>query len=264
MFLKVANNARPGIRACTRRYANQHHAMDDQMTDSTQDVRIIVADDHPLILFAVTEALGSAPPFKVVATARSGKELLATLETQPCELVVTDFSMTAMQADDDGLPLIQRLRYLYPELPLVVFTMLTNGGILHRMTQMGVAGIVSKEDSVNALVDICANALTRKRAVLSPGVTERLARASLTANAFHSGHPLSPHEFEVARLYGLGISVTEIAQRLNRSVTTVATQKRAAMRKLHIETNADLVRFVTDVMLSGRSDVSRPLEAETA
>ncbi|WP_246279108.1 response regulator transcription factor [Paraburkholderia ultramafica] len=223
-----------------------------------------MADDHPLILFAVTEALKIAPPLKVVAAVRSGKELLATLETQPCELVVTDFSMQPTQADDDGLPLIQRLRHLHPDLPVVVFTMLTNGSILHRITQMGVAGIASKQDSVTTLVNICADALTGKRTVLSLEVTKRLTRANITADAFHSRQPLSPHEFEVARLYGLGISVTEIAQRLNRSVTTVATQKRAAMRKLHIETNADLVRFVTDVMLSRASDISQPMEAEMA
>lgn len=264
MFPKITNDARPGIRICSTPHSIQCPATNDRTTDSSQGMRVVVADDHPLILFAVTEALKSAPPLKVVAAARSGKELLATLETQPCELVITDFSMPPTRAEDDGLPLIQSLRHLHPELPVVVFTMLTNGGILHRMTQIGVAGIASKDDSVDTLVDICVNALTGKQMVLSPGITKRLARTSLTADAFHRSHPLSPHEFEVVRLYGLGISVTEIGRRLNRSVTTVATQKRAAMRKLHIETNADLVRFVTDVMLSGSCEISQPSEADAA
>lgn len=264
MLSKIANDARPGIRAGSKQPAIQYHAAADQTTDSNRHRRIVVADDHPLILFAVTEALGSAPPLKVVAAARSGKELLATLETQPCELVVTDFSMQPAQTDDDGLPLLRRLRHRHPGLPVVVFTMLTNGGILHRITQMGVAGIASKDDTVNTLVDICANALNGQQTVLSPAVTKRLERTSLTADAFHRRHSLSPHEFEVVRLYGLGVTLTEIAQRMERSVTTVATQKRAAMRKLHIETNADLIRFVSDVMLVGPGDISPPVEAVTA
>jgi two-component system capsular synthesis response regulator RcsB len=264
MLPENTNEARPGIRAGSTRHPDQPHAPVDRIADSKPDVRIIVADDHPLILFAVAEALKVVPPLtcKIVAAVRSGRELLATLETQPCELVVTDFSMDPTQADD-GLPFILHLRHRFPDLPVVVFTMLTNGGILQEILQMGVAGIASKDDSVDALTQVCASALRGEWPALSPGIRKRVACQSAAGSVLRGRRPLSPGELEVVRLYGLGVSVTAISRQLKRSVTTVATQKRIAMRKLHVKTNADLVRFVTEVMLSGLNDTPRRLEGES-
>jgi two-component system capsular synthesis response regulator RcsB len=264
MFLKITHEAPYGIRACSAGDATPPPEAVDRMTDSTRDLRIIVADDHPLILFAVSDALRIAPTLKIVATARSGAELLGTLDTRPCDLVITDFSMQPTQPHNDGLPLIMHLRERYPALPVVVFTMLTNGGILQQMMQLGVAGIAAKDESVDALIQVCTNALSGRRPALSPGMTKRLASRTAAGNVLRGKQPLSPCELEVARLYGLGVSVTEIARQLKRSVTTVATQKRIAMRKLHIETNADLVRFVTDVLLSGLGDMSPRRETSAA
>lgn len=264
MFPKITHTAPSGMRVCSSQLDTPHDVAVERTTHSTQDVRIVVADDHPLILYAVSNAVAVAPQFKIVATVRSGRELLATLETQPCELVITDFSMQATQADDDGLPLIQCLRQRYPDLPVVVFTMLTNGGILQRMAQMGVAGIAAKDESVGALLQVCTNALHSRQPALSPGMAKRLASRSTAGDPLRGKPALSPSELEVARLYGLGVSVTEIARRLKRSVTTVATQKRTAMRKLHIETNADLVRFVTDVLLSGLGEMTPRLQTGNA
>jgi two-component system capsular synthesis response regulator RcsB len=60
---------------------------------------------------------------------------------------------------------------------------------------------------------------------------------------------LSARELEVVRLYASGMSLTEIAQQEKRSITTVATQKISAMRKLKIATNTDLIKYAYDVGL---------------
>jgi two-component system capsular synthesis response regulator RcsB len=221
------------------------------MSNLVPSLRIVVADDHPVVLDAVSDAFEKEMPrFRVVATAQSGSELLAVLKQVPCDLVVTDFTMKQNPTDEDGLRMIDRIKRLYPNLPVVVFTMLTNGGILHRMIQMGVAGIVGKDESMSVLVQTCVRAHSEKESVLSAGIAARLAREGTTIETFRETQPLSPRELEVVRLYALGLSVTDIARRLNRSVPTVATQKRAAMRKLHVDTNADLVRFAADLGLS--------------
>ena len=249
MFLNITHLTPPGNQASARPCAVRRDPTADRTTDSTRDVRIIVADDHPLILLAVTEALATAPPLKIVAAVKSGKQLLAALETQRCDLVVTDFSMQQTPTDDDGLSLIRGLRSLYPELPVIVFTMLTNGAILQQIKQLGVAGIACKDESVSALVEVCTSPLLGKQTVLSPGIAQRIERESI-AGACHGMQPLSAEELEVARLYGLGNSVREIARRLNLSVAAVVAQKRAAMRKLRIGTSAELIRFVKNGMVS--------------
>lgn len=145
--------------------------------------------------------------------------------------------------DEDGLRLVSRLRRLYPDTPVIVFTMVTNGGILHQLAQLGVAGLVGKDEPIPALGEVCRRALAEPGTALSARIAERLAREGSTVDEFQRTQPLSPRELEVVRLFALGLSVTEISKRLNRSVTTIATQKRAAMRKLHLESNAELIRY---------------------
>lgn len=63
------------------------------MTNATQTLRIVVADDHPLVLTAISDYLTQAPGCTVVGTADSGARLLDLLRRTPCDLLVTDFSM---------------------------------------------------------------------------------------------------------------------------------------------------------------------------
>jgi len=213
------------------------------MTNATQEVRIVVADDHPVVLTAISDYLDSLPGFRVVAKAASGAGLIDALRDAGCELIITDFSMQGDVDDEDGLRLVCRLRRLYPDTPVIVFTMVTNGGILHQLAQLGVAGLVGKDEPIPALGEVCRRALAEPGTALSARIAERLAREGSTVDEFQRTQPLSPRELEVVRLFALGLSVTEIAKRLNRSVTTIATQKRAAMRKLHLESNAELIRY---------------------
>ncbi|CAG9217527.1 DNA-binding response regulator [Paraburkholderia tropica] len=216
------------------------------MTNAKQTLRIVVADDHPLVLTAISDYLTRTPGCTVVGTADSGAHLLDVLRRTPCDLLVTDFSMQGELQDEDGLRLIARLRRLYPDLPVVVFTMLTNVGILHELAELGVAGLVGKDEPIPVLAEVCQRALAEPGTTLSARVAERLAPGNADAAEFRRSHPLSPRELEVVRLFALGLNVTEISQRLNRSVTTVATQKRAAMRKLNLDSNADLIRYASE------------------
>ncbi len=57
------------------------------------------------------------------------------------------------------------------------------------------------------------------------------------------GLPLTKKELEIIRLFAAGLTLTEIAGRFNRAISTVATQKSAAMRKLRLKTHADVIRY---------------------
>ncbi|WP_321790036.1 response regulator transcription factor [Burkholderia pyrrocinia] len=210
-----------------------------------QAIRVVVADDHPITRLAIIRAIDALPGFKVAASASSGHELLQVLGTQACDLIVTDFTMQQSEPDEDGLRLIARLRRLYESVPVVVFTMLTNSGALHQLCQMGVAGLVGKDEDLSALEKTCTRALGPNRPYLSSGMAARLAETGeLTVGVRPS--VLSPKELEIVRQFARGTSLTDIARQLNRSITTVSTQKRSAMRKLRVTTNADLVAYARE------------------
>jgi two-component system capsular synthesis response regulator RcsB len=209
-------------------------------------IQVLLADDHAVVRAALTHTLNANPVFEVVAAAKSGSELLEMLTKVGCGLIVTDFTMQTFAADEDGLRLVVQLRRRYPSIPVVIFTMLTNGGILQQLCQLGVASIVGKDEDLDVVERACLEALSETRTFLSPGITCRLAQEGNTEEAFRDARDLSPKELEVVRLFALGWSVTQIAQQLHRSVSTVATQKGSAMRKLHVDTNANLVKYAQE------------------
>jgi len=212
---------------------------------------VIVADDHPIVRMAMKQLLDSLPGMTVSSAVASGRELLATLEHASVDLIVTDYSMQQANPDEDGLRLIARLTRLYPAIPVVVFTMVTNGAVLHQLCRLGAAGVVGKGEDIAVLGQVCRRVLAGdSRPVLSPGVAARLVEASGEPLAAASAPKLTPKELEVVRLFASGSSLTDIAQQLNRSLTTVATQKRSAMRKLRVASNADLVAYARDRGLS--------------
>jgi len=182
------------------------------------------------------------PDLCVAASAASGAELLDALRANPHQLVITDLAMHGTQSDHDGLHLIAQLKRLYPAVPVIVFTMLTNRDVLLELDRMNVAGIVSKADNLVAFIQALRDVALQGTPYRSPTVRAILAQPAVEQPGA-SASLLSAKEIEVLRLYGLGLSLTEIAARFNRSVSTVATQKAHAMRKLGIRTHAEVIRY---------------------
>ncbi|TDV23830.1 LuxR family two component transcriptional regulator [Paraburkholderia caballeronis] len=209
--------------------------------------QVLVADDHPIVRIAMKQLLESLPGITVSAALSSGRELLQALEHSQPDLIVTDFTMQQANPDEDGLRLVARLRRLYPAIPVVVFTMVTNGAILHQLCRLGAAGVVGKGEDIAALGQVCRRVLAGTPGpLLSPGVAARLSEASGEPSGADAAPDLTAKELEIVRLFAGGSSLTDIARQLNRSLTTVATQKRSAMRKLRVTSNADLVAYARD------------------
>jgi two-component system capsular synthesis response regulator RcsB len=125
--------------------------------------------------------------------------------------------------------------------------MVTNGAVLQQICRLGAAGVVGKGEDIAVLGQVCRRVLAGDSGpVLSPGVAARLADAAGEPVSADSAPKLTLKEIEVVRLFASGSSLTDIAQQLNRSLTTVATQKRSAMRKLRVGSNADLVAYARD------------------
>lgn len=124
------------------------------MSKDLQRIRVAIADDHPIILLAVKDCLESTLGYEVAIQETSGRGLLGALGSQPVSLIVTDFSM---QHDDhhDGLRLITQLRRQYEHIPIVVFTMVTNPGVLTQLCRVGVAGLIGKDEEMAELGRVC-------------------------------------------------------------------------------------------------------------
>jgi two-component system capsular synthesis response regulator RcsB len=219
-------------------------------------VQIIIADDHPVILMGLRALLeNQGNTFKVVGEAHNGADLLKLLGERACDLLITDFSMPDEQGSGDGLPLLNRLRRDHPLLPIIVLTMVHNQTLIRAMLREGVHGVVEKAAFTKELL-LALRAVASGRTYLS----ERLRAGSVTpvprirTPEDGPGLPaaeLSAREAEIVRLYASGLSVTQIAERIHRSVKTVSQQKNDAMRKLGLSSNSELYQYARTCGLLG-------------
>lgn len=212
---------------------------------SEQPLRIIIADDHPIFLIGLRAVLERDAQVRIVGEANSPQALVDLLQHCPCDVLVTDFMMPA-EPQADGLRLIEHLRRHYPDLPIVVVTMLNNAGLFHSILELGVMGLLSKASLADELPDAIAQ-VRQQRPYVARTINQALVLAGqVGADRLHSQQQLSPRELEVIRLLAGGKTVGEIAAHLNRSKQTVSAQKVSAMRKLGLISDAALFIYVQE------------------
>src|ERR1700752_1041566 len=108
-------------------------------------MRVVIADDHPVVLAGVRMLLeNQCVDCQLVGEAHSGMALFALLANQPCDLVITDFSMPAEGELLDGLGMIGQLHERYPRLAIMVLTMLHNPALIKSMLKTGANAVVEK------------------------------------------------------------------------------------------------------------------------
>jgi two-component system capsular synthesis response regulator RcsB len=203
-------------------------------------VRIIISDDHPVVLKGLKTWLQDyGNRLEVVGEARNGAELMSLLGRVPCDLLITDFSMPSEDAEEDGLSLIHRLRESYPELPILVLTMLSNPALVQSMMAAGVQSVVDKMAMTKELM-LAIDMARAGRTYLSIRMRQQIGSAARPGD---DALPISPREGEVIRFLAQGLTVSEVARRTGRSVKTISQQKRDAMRKLGLDSDKQLFDY---------------------
>jgi two-component system, NarL family, captular synthesis response regulator RcsB len=207
-------------------------------------LRVVVADDHPFVVIGVRAALALHETIEIVGEANGPQSLMRLLETQPCDVLVTDLTMPEAGAPpEDGLRLMRRIRAAWPQIRIIVLTSLTNAGILRSIMTDGVSGVLNKTGSMEELAT-AVRTVGYGRSYVSKSILATLAEAGSEASEMTVVPRLSPRETEVLGLFVSGLSISEIAQRLDRNVRTVSRQKRDAMLKLGVSNDPGLFAFV--------------------
>ncbi|MDR8050302.1 response regulator transcription factor [Burkholderia cenocepacia] len=202
--------------------------------------KVIIADDHPIIVAGIQQIIQNLHTFRIVATAKDGRELLALLDSEACDILIIDYSMP-QSGGPDGYPLIEFIKRRYPDIKILLLTMLDNPVMLRNLDALGIQGIVSKRDRFNNIAS-AIDMVSRGVNYRSTAIQKLLSPDSSTPNTGHTD--LTAREFEVLRLFAEGLSVSEIADKLNKSVKTVSTQKISAMKKLRVSNDIDLYNAI--------------------
>ncbi|NVZ53913.1 response regulator [Pseudomonas sp. B6002] len=205
-----------------------------------ETLNVVIADDHPIVLVGVRELVERDKRFRVVGEAVCSNALIELLKSTAVDLVITDFNMPADSPYGDGLKLVEYLARHFPKVQVLVLTMISNPLILTRLQELGVLGVIQK-NQLHIEIEAALKAIARGTPIRS-----KVPPASSVLESFDLDERftrLSPKEHEILRLFVSGQSVNEIARGLNRSAKTISTQKVSAMRKLEVSSDQDLLAY---------------------
>ena len=189
-------------------------------------IRIVIADDHPIVRSGLMGRLASQDDFDVVAEASDGRELVAAVQRTRPDVVLTDLRMPAL----DGVGAIREMCAAHPGLKVLVLTTYDTDADILRAVEAGATGYLLKETPREELFGaIRATALGRS--VLSPSVASRLVGRARDPGE----RALSAREIEVLMLVARGTSNKLIARALEIGDTTVKTHLLHIFAKLGVD-----------------------------
>ena len=202
-------------------------------------LRVIIADDHPIVRVGQKVVIEANGKCKVVGEADGPDQLLALMAHQPCDVLVTDFAMPGNQ-QADGYGLLGLLNRQYPQMPVILVTMFASVATLRASFAQGARAIVAKSASAREL-PLAIKAVCGGQTFVSECLRQQMDEAgSLDQQAEPQ---LSGKEREVVRMLASGMTVSQIAARVNRSISTISKQKSTAMSRLCISTDVDLYAY---------------------
>jgi len=203
-------------------------------------IRIVLADDHTMVLQGLELLLRQEPDFQVLACCRNGDETLRAVRQYRPDILILDLAMPGK----DGLAVLRELHH--EELPtrVVLLTAALDEDDTLEALRLGVGGVVLKEMTVPLLIQCVRKVHTgdlwlEKRSI-SRALDKMLRRE---AGAREMAKVLTPREIEVIRLVANGMRNKEIAQRLAISEGTVKIHLHRSYEKLHVDNRLELLRY---------------------
>ncbi len=204
-----------------------------------QTIKVLVADDHPVVRRGLQACLAKQDRLKVIGEATDGEEAIKkALELQP-DVILMDISMPRMS----GLDATKKLRQEAPGVKILVLSVHNNRDYIFRIIQAGAHGYVSKEASTDELLRAIDSVHTGQT-FFSPEIAQAaIAQLVQTGGQKQPFDQLTAREREVLVLIAEGKSNKEIACKLNIGVRTIETHRERIMRRLDIHSVAGLTKF---------------------
>jgi len=203
-----------------------------------QPVKVLIADDHPVVRQGLKMMLSNDPEVDVVGEARDGDEAFDMAHKVDWDVAVLDYSMPGR----GGVELLSDVKHDYPDKPVLILSIYPEDPHGLRALKAGAAGYLSKESAGDELTAAVKKVATGGR-YISPSLAEKLAMR-LTPEQERPPHErLSDREYRVMWMLATGKTLHQIAEEMRLSPSTVSTYRGRILKKLGLSTNVDLVHY---------------------
>lgn len=200
-------------------------------------IRVVLADDHQILLDGLRRLIDAKGDMQVVATATDVESATEAARAHQPDVLVLDIAMPG----GGGLEVARRVREMELRTKIVILTMYAEDRYVMEAVRLGAAGYVLKRSADRELLE-AIRAVAAGEAYLTPAAV-RLLLATQQTEAGRPEPALSPREREVLRFTARGFSNLEIANRLFVSPKTVDTYRSRIMAKLDLHRRSELVEY---------------------
>lgn len=201
--------------------------------------RILIVDDYEVVRRGIRTLLEAERGWEVCGEASTGPAAVEAAARLTPDMVILDLGLPELH----GLEVTRRILQRQPDTEVLVLTMHASEELIRQVLRAGAHGYVLKSDAGEQLV-AAVRSLQRHKPFLTTRVTEVVLDGFLRGVADDAvGEALTPREREVLQLVAEGRSSKRIAAALGVTVKTIESHRASLMRKLHLRTVADLVRY---------------------
>jgi DNA-binding NarL/FixJ family response regulator len=201
-------------------------------------IKVLIADDHPVVRAGTKKLLEEAEDIKVVAEASDGSEAISEYKRTNPGVAVLDISMPVM----DGIDICKQLKKLYPDARILILTVHPENQYALRLLKAGALGYITKRATAEELREAVRRVHQNKTFLLSD-TEDLILNQLLHKSNLNPLDTLSTRELQVFSLLVQGKKLREIAAEINLSISTVDNYRSRVLSKLGLKRTVDLIAF---------------------
>ncbi|MFN3849267.1 MAG: response regulator [Spirosomataceae bacterium] len=209
-------------------------------------LKILVVDDHQILIDGITAMLQDLPGYEVVGKALDGISALKFLESNSVDIVITDLYMPKMT----GTELTHKVKKAFPNVKVIALSVSYDVSIVHDLMDAGISGFILKTIGRDELIEAITT-ISSGKLYFSREVSNEILRSLSNKNndEVEENYRLTDREIEILRLISQELSNSEIAERLFISERTVETHRKNIYRKTNTKTIVGLIKYAVEQKL---------------
>ncbi|MCB0196030.1 MAG: response regulator transcription factor [Anaerolineae bacterium] len=204
-------------------------------------IKILIADDHPIVRQGLRQILSDIPNMTVAGEAVNGQDTLDQARAGVWDVIVLDITLP----DRSGFDILKVLKHEQPDLPVLVLSIHAEEQLAVRVLKAGASGYLTKERAPSELIKAIRHVVNGGK-YISQTLAESLAFGLDTASERPRHEALSDREFQVMQMMAGGKNLSEIAESLALSTKTISTYRTRMLEKMQLKTNAEIIRYALE------------------
>jgi len=208
---------------------------------SQKKIKVLIADDHRILLDGLVTMLQDSPNIEVVSTAANGEEVLLKLPSYYVDVLLMDIQMPVL----DGYETAKIVKEKFPDTRILILSMHSERVFIEKLYSTGISGYLLKsagKDEIISAIEKVANGEKYYSAEVTTAILNRESNKLATITSSE----LTRREREILQLISSGLSNPAIAEKLFLSTDTIKTHRKNIMRKLDVNNTAQLVKYALD------------------